>query len=315
MAATKRFSFDKWVSHYTTKHAHRTKSLVMTLFGDAITPHGGRVWMGSLIELLAPFNISDRLVRTSAFRLCEEGWLNATREGRRSVYALNDKFAARFERAYQRVYTPTYKEWDAKWTIVFTANTPISAPLRIQLRKEMDWQGFGMIAAGVFIHPACDTETLTEMLMRIGLHQQVFIATVTTADLPSSLPLDALIPQCWGLDNIIASYQDFVRAFTPVIAELSQKSVSFDEKESFMIRTLVTHHYRRIQLHDPQLPLTLLPKDWPGKTAYELCRDIYQATFEKAETYIVTTLRHEDETTPIEPAPYFYHRFGGLVSD
>ena len=53
----------------------RSKSLVMTIFGDAIAPHGGAVWLGSLIELLAPFGVNDRLLRTSVFRLAQEGWL------------------------------------------------------------------------------------------------------------------------------------------------------------------------------------------------------------------------------------------------
>lgn len=315
MSSTHSFSFGKWISQYTEQHPLRAKSLVMTLFGDAITPHGGQVWMGSLIELLAPFGINDRLVRTSAFRLCEEGWLNAQREGRRSVYALNDKSAARFERAYQRVYTPTYKEWDGQWTVLFTANNTINAQQRAQLRKELEWQGFGMIAQGVYTHPASDIDTLTEMIARIGLDKQIFICTVASSALPSSLALDALVPQCWELDAIIASYEHFVDAFSPILTALAHKALRFDSPQAYMIRTLAIHHFRRIQLHDPQLPLTLLPAAWPGKTAYDLCRDIYQQTFEKAESYIVDTLRREDVDTPVQAAPYFYHRFGGLVSD
>lgn len=68
----------------------RSKSVVMTVFGDSIAPHGGAVWLGSLIELLAPFGISDRLVRTSIFRLADEGWLEARRDGRSSLYTLTD---------------------------------------------------------------------------------------------------------------------------------------------------------------------------------------------------------------------------------
>jgi phenylacetic acid degradation operon negative regulatory protein len=315
MSPTPRFSFDKWTAQYTEEHPHRTKSLVMTLFGDAITPHGGQVWMGSLIELLAPFGISDRLVRTSAFRLCEEGWLDAQREGRRSLYALNSKSAMRFERAYQRVYAPTYKEWDERWTMLFTASNGLNAHQRAQLRKELDWQGFGMIAQNVYIHPASDPDVLCELIERNGLAQQVFISHVSTSGLPVSLPLNALIAQCWELDAIIASYTHFVAAFSPVLTALQHASFRINAQQAFMIRTLAIHHFRRIQLHDPQLPLTLLPPNWPGKTAYELCRDIYQLTFELAEDHIVQTLRHEDTSIPVDAAPYFYHRFGGLVSD
>jgi phenylacetic acid degradation operon negative regulatory protein len=45
------------------------RSLLVTVFGDSVAPHGGRAWLGSLIGLLAPFGISERLVRTSVYRL------------------------------------------------------------------------------------------------------------------------------------------------------------------------------------------------------------------------------------------------------
>ena len=32
----------------------RASSLIMTLYGDAIEPHGCTVWLGSLIQLLEP---------------------------------------------------------------------------------------------------------------------------------------------------------------------------------------------------------------------------------------------------------------------
>ena len=36
-------------------------------FCDAILPRGGRVWLGSLIRLLEPLELNERLVRTSVF--------------------------------------------------------------------------------------------------------------------------------------------------------------------------------------------------------------------------------------------------------
>src|SRR5450830_1341303 len=77
-----------WISHFLASDPPRSKSLVMTIFGDAIVPHGGVVWLGSLIELLEPFGVNDRLLRTSVFRLAQEGWLGAQRDGRRSCYSM-----------------------------------------------------------------------------------------------------------------------------------------------------------------------------------------------------------------------------------
>ena len=74
-----RQSLDTWIAKQRRQPTLRAKSLVMTVFGDAIAPRGGSVWLGSLISLLDPLGISERLVRTSVFRLTEEGWLEASR--------------------------------------------------------------------------------------------------------------------------------------------------------------------------------------------------------------------------------------------
>ena len=71
------------------------------------------------------------------------------------------------------------------------------------------------------------------------------------------------------------------------------------------------HAFRRVQLHDPLLPLELLPNNWPGIAAYQLCHQIDQRTYASSEQYLLATLRREDDA--IAPAtPDFYRRFGSL---
>lgn len=59
----------------------RSTSLIITLFGDTVSPHGRTIWLGSLVQALAPIGVNERLVRTSVFRLVKEGWLEADRVG------------------------------------------------------------------------------------------------------------------------------------------------------------------------------------------------------------------------------------------
>ena len=135
----------------------------MTIFGDAIVPHGGEIWLGSLIELLAPFGVNDRLLRTSVFRLAQEGWLSARRDGRRSAYAITPQAMGRFARAYRRIYAPLVSHWDGSWTIVIGTGASIDATQRGALRKELLWEGYSMIAPGIFGHPASAADVLEEM--------------------------------------------------------------------------------------------------------------------------------------------------------
>ncbi|MGH8808231.1 MAG: phenylacetic acid degradation operon negative regulatory protein PaaX [Noviherbaspirillum sp.] len=311
MPSTKSPAINKWIDTFIAENPPRAKSVVMTLFGDVITPHGGAVWMGSLIELLAPFGINDRLVRTSVFRLAEEGWLDATREGRRSLYTLNASASRRFEHAYQRVYAPSDRAWQGKWTLLFATSGAITAEQRAGLRKELLWEGFGMIAPAIFGHPSADPEVLGEILDRVGVRNTVFVCTASESDLVDGRPLSDLIEQCWELGSVVAGYEHYLECFAAVPKLLGARA-TLDPEQAYAIRTLATHEFRRVQLHDPQLPLELLPVNWPGKIAYDLCHQIYNATYRDAEEYILQTLRREDENAPAA-APYFYQRFGGLA--
>ncbi len=311
MASSKNTAIKTWIDRFLGENPPRAKSVVMTLFGDAITPHGGQVWLGSLIELLAPFGISDRLVRTSVFRLAEEGWLDAQRSGRRSLYALDPAAASRFDHAYQRVYAPTDRDWDGQWTLVLATAEGISVEQRAVLRKELLWEGFGMLAPAIYCHPCADEQTLAEILERVGVRQSAIVSSAADSTSVQARPLRDLVPQCWQLEAVVSDYEHYILHFASLPALLA-KAGSIDPQQAFVLRTLAIHEFRRVQLHDPQLPLALLPAAWPGKTAYDLCHRIYGATFAAAETHVLDALRREDPSAPIA-APYFYQRFGGLA--
>jgi len=303
-----RLSSGAWIDRFLTTEPPRHKSLVMTLCGDTIAPHGGAFWLGSMIELLGPLGVSDRLVRTSVFRLVQEGWLVASREGRRSRYALEPKALPRFERANRRIYSAPGLHWDGRWTFVLAPNGSIDGDLRALLRKELEWEGFAMLATGVMAHPAPDRETLKEILARAAAGGKVFVCEA--AELPGigSRPLPELVNDAWDLDGVVAAYRGFIETFKPI----ADSETSLAPQDAFAIRTLLVHAYRRLQLHDPMLPLELLPAPWPGSEAYELAARIYRQTQARAEEHVMTMLRKEDEATPPADAA-FYARFGGLA--
>ncbi len=304
-------TLQEWSERMLESNPPRAKSLVMTLFGDAILPHGGALWLGSLIRLLAPFGINDRLVRTSVFRLAEDGWLSGRREGRRSLYTLRESAARRFTRAYKRVYSPTYLAWPGYWTLVFATTGTLNPQTRSELRKELSWEGFSALSPTVFVHPNPDRETLQEILDTYGVRRDVFVTTMTQAQDIEGRPLSELVNEYWPLDEISSNYETFIQHFQALPALIAKAPKAVSPEQAFIIRGLLIHEFRRALLHDPQLPIEILPQGWSGKTAYELCRDVYSLTHQRAEEYIMSALREEDpDATPC--AEYFFERFGGL---
>jgi phenylacetic acid degradation operon negative regulatory protein len=297
----------EWIGHFLASEPPRSKSLVMTIFGDAIAPHGGTVWLGSLIELLAPFGVNDRLLRTSVFRLAQEGWLRASRERRRSSYSILPQALPRFERAYRRIYAPLEVHWDGNWTLLL-AGGQLEAPLRAALRKELLWEGYAMVSNGVFGHPAGDPRVLQDILERLGAGGKLFVASATALPGVAGRPLQELVGEGWDLSDVSAGYQQFIDRFEPLLAVVGGE---LPPQQAFVIRTLLIHAYRRVQLHDPMLPVELLPDPWPGARAYELARALYRALGAAAEEHVVAALRREDEGAPLAEASFF-QRFGGL---
>jgi phenylacetic acid degradation operon negative regulatory protein len=299
----------EWIAQFLAGDPPRSKSLLVTIFGDAIVPHGGTVWLGSLINLLEPFGVNDRLLRTSVFRLAQEGWLGSQRDGRRSSYSITPGAMARFVHAYRRIYAPLNVHWHGSWTLVINSGT-IDAAERGALRKELLWEGYALIAPGIFGHPAADPVVLEEMLVRQGVQNKLFVLQAKSVEQVSGKPLNDLVANGWDLTGVADNYRQFIARFEPLLA-LLKNGEEVSAEQAFVMRSLLIHAYRRVQLHDPQLPVELLPEPWPGAQAYELARDIYRLVFAAAEQHVLSTLRREDAAAP-EADDSFHHRFGGL---
>ena len=108
---------------------------------------------------------------------------------------------------------------------------------------------------------------------------------------------------------MIEGYERFVAQFSPLLALLANERPT--PQQAFMLRTLVIHAYRRVQLHDPQLPIELLPTPWPGASAYEVARELSQRTHRTSSEHILAALQREAPGTPPASAS-FLTRFGGL---
>ncbi|MCX7893411.1 MAG: phenylacetic acid degradation operon negative regulatory protein PaaX [Burkholderiales bacterium] len=300
--------------HLATRSV-RAKSLVVTVFGDAIAPHGGTVWLAGLIALLAPFGINERAVRTTVFRLAAEGWLKGTQVGRRSHYALTDSGRRRFETAFRKIYGATGGRWDGRWCLVVEAGRPQPPARRRALHDQLGWSGFGQVAAGLWAHPTLDESAVAALLDDLKARGHVVVMHAATDPGQPAAPLEALVRDAWDLDRLERDYRAFVARFRPVARALARAPAqSLDPEQCFMVRTLAIHEYRRIMLRDPLLPPALLPEGWHGASARELCRHLYRITQRETERHLVATLATPDGPLP-PAAPYFYERFGGLGSE
>lgn len=286
----------------------RASSLIVTLYGDAIEPHGGTVWLGSLIQLLEPFGINERLIRTSMFRLTKEGWLTAEKVGRRSYYSLTGAGRRRFDKAFKRVYSSVVPEWDGSWHLAML--TQLSADKRKQVREELEWQGFGAISPVVLASPRADRTDINATLLDLDALDDTILFETTGQDVMASRALRAQVRESWRIEELGAQYSEFIQLFRPVWQALREQD-PLQPTDCFMVRLLLIHEYRKLLLRDPHLPDELLPGDWEGRAARQLCRNLYRLTCAPAEQWLSSAMETADGPLP-DASENFYRRFGGL---
>ncbi len=297
------------LDEFRSRPTMRAGSLIITVFGDAVLPRGGTVWIGSLIRVLGDFGVSERLVRTSVFRLTRDNWLYVNQVGRRSYYSLTKDGVRRFEQATQRIYGEPRQSWSGDWCLVLLAD--LNAGQKETVRKELGWLGFGAISTNVLAHPSPAMSELEQTLKLIGIERDLVVMRGRTLGKNQDDAMRALVHKSWNLDEIDRRYEDFITQFRPVFRAV-EKFRNCDGRTAFQIRTLMIQEYRRILLRDPLLPGEMLPAGWHGTAAYQLCRNLYRLIYSLADNFM--TREFETANGPLPPpAPEFYYRFGGLT--
>jgi len=267
----------------------RAKSLVVSLFGDAIAPRGGAIRLKNLIELLGPFEVNERLVRTSVFRLVQEDWLETIRNGRESSYRLTRTGLRRLERAYEKVYRRPAAAWNGTWTFILVPNEHLTVPRRLKLKQELEWEGVRQLTSQLFAHPTIRVEALNEIFDRSGVRGKVISFTGAKTDAAGMCVIRELVNGTWDLRHVTGAYRSFLRDFGKLKSVLDRRP-GLSGWEWLTIRVLLIHSFRRIVLHDPLLPNELLPEPWIGDEAHRLAGEVYRMTLPASETYLCERL-------------------------
>jgi phenylacetic acid degradation operon negative regulatory protein len=246
----------------------RTGSIVVTVFGDAILPRGGSVWLGTLLEFFKGLDIDGGVVRTAMSRLAGDGWLERSKVGRNSFYRLAGKGRRTFEAATQHIYDPPPSDWTGRFELLLIG----SGEDRDASREALKNAGFGSPLPGVWVAPS-GVPVPEEAAGAIRLE--------VSAEDDSGR---RLLRESWPLQRTAEAYLKFMKTFEPLHGWIAGKSLA--EADAFTARILLIHHYRRVVLRDPLLPTALLPQDWPGSAARGLCGEIYRALLTPSEQWL-----------------------------
>ena len=178
----------------------RTGSIVITVFGDAIVPRGGSVWLGTLLEFFEQLDIDASVVRTAMSRLTADGWFERNKIGRNSFYRLVQSGRQTFDIATKHIYGPPASDWTGRFELLLIGN----GGDRDAAREALKNAGFGSPLPGVWVAPS-GVPVPEEAAGAIRLE--------VSAEDDSGR---RLLSESWPLDRTADAYQKFMKTFEPL---------------------------------------------------------------------------------------------------
>lgn len=273
------------LDQFNAKRPVRAWSLIITLYGDAIVPRGGSLWLGSLSQIMALFHIDAGHVRTAMSRLTADGWLTREKVGRNSYYRLTRREAGSFIAATERIYFAHSPPFDGRLRLALLGPGIDDRPA---MRPMLDGAGFVALSPATYVAYADPAPPLPDTEGLFLLHSQ------------EGCNLSGLAAAAWKLEPIAQAYRAFITRFSSLDAALATATDPVPEPDALVARVLLIHDFRRIVLRDPGLPVVLLPEDWPGMAARQLTARVYRRLVTASEAFLDAAA--EDRDGPI-PAP------------
>jgi phenylacetic acid degradation operon negative regulatory protein len=231
------------------------------------------------------FGFNAQTVRTTVSRMVDQGWLERFKEGKNSIYSLTLQGQETIAQGVLRIFDIHQEAWDENWLIV-TYNIPENQRnIRDELRRELNWLGFGALSAGSWISPWNIKQLIDPFVKKYKLQGQVECFLSRHEGYSSD---QALGNRCWKISSVAEQYQRFLDVWQTRLEEFEQ--VARQPLDYFKMRVELVHEWRKFLHIDPKLPYQLLPENWIGKEATLFFEKTYQMLKPRADQYFLSVV-------------------------
>ncbi|WP_426228211.1 PaaX family transcriptional regulator C-terminal domain-containing protein [Pseudarthrobacter sp. DSP2-3-2b1] len=260
----------------------RPRQILLTLLADYWLSPDAQAPSGALVELLADFNIPASGARTLLGRLCRDERIQLTKIGRRTFYSLSpwlrQRLVSRLEQMNQFGQEDT--PFTGLWTCVAFSIPEENRGDRHKLRAGLSWLGFSPLYDGFWITPRPMAAEARNLIVKLGvLAATVFQGSLTGDGKEYGAPTDA-----WDLGHVAALYRNFLSDTEPLANASTLSSIA--PVEALILRTELINVWRAFPNIDPDLPLDLLPQDWPRTRAREVFQQLYGGLAQPALAHV-----------------------------
>lgn len=261
------------------------RNLAVTLVADYTLRT--RAWLpsASIVALLEEAGVGSGAARTAISRLSRSQILESSRDGRYSFYRLTSAAAATLTGggAWIARFGTRAEPWDGYWTLVSFSFPQNERGRRRALRGQLRWLGFAPLYDALWVSPDAPNPIVEERLTTTTLGAMTMFRArqVELTTRANRNPIDA-----WDVAAIAGRYDTFIRHWTPMLPRIRAGQVS--GASAVQARTEIMDAYRQFPIVDPELPIELMPANWPRAQAREVFVAVYDGLAAPAEEHVRT---------------------------
>ena len=111
--------------------------------------------------------------------------------------------------------------------------------------------------------------------------------------LTSTLEGSSVLLEAWDFADLRTRFEKFLSRFSILMSDMSEEEWSVPVN-SFVVRVLLIHEYRRILLQVADLPEAIFPENWPGIAAMSLAKIIYAKVSAPSQLFVSRNLENRD---------------------
>lgn len=258
--------------------------LTMTLLGEFWIRRTEAIPSAALVRLLGAFEINEQAARVALGRLAARGALIMERRGRTTWYRQSPNLLTILPqgRAVTEGFGEPRSGWDGRWVVVTWTmaggNTAASSSHRV--RTNLRELGFAPLAPGVWVSP--DQYHEGELTSALAVESDLRFTVFTGTDL--AFPGATSPRSAWDVEEMRPEYDNFLELFSPFLEPSAGDPI--DPRAALVTRTRAVYRWFAIATLDPDLPLEMLPADWPRTAARHLFVSMVDRLTPYADAYV-----------------------------
>lgn len=160
-----------------------------------------------------------------------------------------------------------------RWTMILFDIPERNKKIRDILRYKLKNLGFGMMQGSVWVRPNDVTAEIRRIIRNKNLQWQVKVLSFNMA------PADEreIVHRIWKMEKLNEDYRRFVKKTIKRFKKI--KAFSFHNDKLLLVALdllsrITEKEYLMLFVKDPQLPSGLLPREWNGKRAYNIYKQL-----------------------------------------